>query len=160
MNGNNHVHHLHQSQRLQVFSQQRRNQNGKPRYYFAKEHKGEPIDKVPQGYEIEESINRIVSLVKSHPKLTRMKKPSAWKMRSRAIPKRGIIVLQSRTIKLLSMKALADEWIVFGLKKHSPLESVFFRVRPLGAILNALRNAHELRLVYSVGGNRRLWQRL
>ncbi len=69
MNGNNHVHHLHQSQRLQVFSQQRRNQNGKPRYYFAKEHKGEPIDKVLQGYEIEESINRIVSLVKSHPKL-------------------------------------------------------------------------------------------
>ncbi len=69
MNGNNHVHHLHQPQRLQVFSQQRRNQNGKPRYYFAKEHKGEPIDKVSQGYEIEERINGIVSLVKSHPKL-------------------------------------------------------------------------------------------
>jgi hypothetical protein len=42
---------------------------GKPRYYFAKVQKGEPVDEVPQGYEIEESVNGIVSLVKFRPKL-------------------------------------------------------------------------------------------
>ncbi|MDI6770499.1 MAG: hypothetical protein QMD04_12610 [Anaerolineales bacterium] len=42
---------------------------GKPRYTFAREQKGEPIDEVPQGYEIEESVNGIVSLVKVRPKL-------------------------------------------------------------------------------------------
>ncbi|MFZ5822425.1 MAG: hypothetical protein ACOYYJ_21245 [Chloroflexota bacterium] len=42
---------------------------GKPRYYFAKEQKGEPVDEVPQGYEIEESVNGVVSLVKVRPKL-------------------------------------------------------------------------------------------
>ena len=42
---------------------------GKPRYYFAKEQKGEPVDEVPQGYEIEESVNAVVSLVKFRPKL-------------------------------------------------------------------------------------------
>jgi hypothetical protein len=42
---------------------------GKPRYYFAKEQKGESVDEVPQGYEIEESVNAVVSLVKVRPKL-------------------------------------------------------------------------------------------
>lgn len=42
---------------------------GKPRYYFAKEQKGEPVEEVPQGYEIEESVNAIVSLVKVRVKL-------------------------------------------------------------------------------------------
>src|SRR3990172_11767475 len=42
---------------------------GKPRYYFAREQKNEPVDEVPQGYEIEESVTGIVSLVKFRPKL-------------------------------------------------------------------------------------------
>jgi hypothetical protein len=42
---------------------------GKPRYYFAREQKGEPVDEVPQGYEIQESVNGVVSLVKVCPKL-------------------------------------------------------------------------------------------
>lgn len=42
---------------------------GKPRYTFAREQKGEPVDEVPQGYEIEESVNAVVSLVKVRPKL-------------------------------------------------------------------------------------------
>ena len=42
---------------------------GKPRYYFAREQKNEPVDEVPLGYEIEESVNGIVSLVKFRPKL-------------------------------------------------------------------------------------------
>jgi hypothetical protein len=42
---------------------------GKPRCYFAKEQKVEPIDEIPQGYEIEESVNAVVSLVKVRPQL-------------------------------------------------------------------------------------------
>lgn len=42
---------------------------GKPRYYFAKEQKGEPVDEIPQGYEIEESVNAVVSLVKVRARL-------------------------------------------------------------------------------------------
>jgi hypothetical protein len=44
---------------------------GKPRYYFAREQKDEPVEKIPAGYEIEESVNAIVSLVKARPQLIR-----------------------------------------------------------------------------------------
>jgi hypothetical protein len=44
---------------------------GKPRYYFAREQKDEPVEKIPAGYEIEESVNAIVSLVKVRQKLIR-----------------------------------------------------------------------------------------
>jgi hypothetical protein len=40
---------------------------GKTRYYFAREPKGEPVKKVPQGYEISESVNGVVSLAKARP---------------------------------------------------------------------------------------------
>ena len=42
---------------------------GKPRYYFAREQKGQPVEEIPAGYEIEESVNAVVSLVKSRPQL-------------------------------------------------------------------------------------------
>jgi hypothetical protein len=41
---------------------------GKPRYYFAREPKGEPVQEIPEGYEIRESVNGIVSLAKARPK--------------------------------------------------------------------------------------------
>ena len=44
---------------------------GKPRYYFAREQKDEPVEEIPAGYEIGESVNAIVSLVKARPKLIR-----------------------------------------------------------------------------------------
>lgn len=40
---------------------------GKTRYYFAKEQKGDPLDEVPEGYSIRESVNGLVSLVKTRP---------------------------------------------------------------------------------------------
>jgi hypothetical protein len=35
---------------------------GKPRYYFAREIKGEPVEQIPDGYAITESVNGVVSL--------------------------------------------------------------------------------------------------
>ncbi len=40
---------------------------GRPRYYFAREPQGDPIEQIPEGYTISESINGIVSLVKARP---------------------------------------------------------------------------------------------
>ena len=40
---------------------------GKPRYYFAREPREQPLDEIPGGYEIGESVNGIVSLVKKRP---------------------------------------------------------------------------------------------
>lgn len=42
---------------------------GKPRYYFAREIKDEPVDEIPDGYEISESVNGVVSLAKKRPAL-------------------------------------------------------------------------------------------
>ena len=38
---------------------------GKPRYYFAREPKDAPLDHIPEGYAISESVNGIVSLSKA-----------------------------------------------------------------------------------------------
>jgi hypothetical protein len=38
---------------------------GKPRYYFAREPQGDPLEQIPKGYTISESVNGIVSLVKA-----------------------------------------------------------------------------------------------
>jgi hypothetical protein len=46
---------------------QGRTKTGKPRYYFARQPKGEPLEEIPQGWEISESINGVVSLVKKRP---------------------------------------------------------------------------------------------
>jgi hypothetical protein len=50
---------------------------GKPRYTFAREQKNEPVDVLPDGYEIEESINGVVSLLKSRPRLISMEEVAA-----------------------------------------------------------------------------------
>jgi hypothetical protein len=45
---------------------------GKPRYFFAREpDKGEPVEAIPEGYEIVESVNGVVSLAKARPALIR-----------------------------------------------------------------------------------------
>jgi hypothetical protein len=45
--------------------------SGKPRYYFAREPKGVLVQEIPEGYEIRESVNAIVSLAKIRPTLIR-----------------------------------------------------------------------------------------
>ncbi len=42
---------------------------GKLRYYFARDARDEPVDQLPEGYAITESVNGIVSLTKSRPSL-------------------------------------------------------------------------------------------
>jgi len=42
---------------------------GKPRFYFSREQKGEPLEEIPEDYKITESVNGIVSLSKIRPKV-------------------------------------------------------------------------------------------
>jgi hypothetical protein len=44
---------------------------GKPRYYFAREQKGEPVEAIPEGYRVGESVNGLVFLEKDRPMLIR-----------------------------------------------------------------------------------------
>jgi hypothetical protein len=44
-----------------------RTETGKPRYFFAREPRGEAVDSVPEGYQIAESVDGVVSLVKQRP---------------------------------------------------------------------------------------------
>ncbi len=44
---------------------------GKPRYYVAQEPKGEPVPEMPEGYEIRESVNGVVSVARARPHLLR-----------------------------------------------------------------------------------------
>jgi hypothetical protein len=41
---------------------------GKPRYYFSRNESGNPVEEIPEGYEISESINGVVSLARERPK--------------------------------------------------------------------------------------------
>jgi len=42
---------------------------GKPRYYFALEPKATLVDRLPDGYEVQESVNGVVSLIRFQPNL-------------------------------------------------------------------------------------------
>ena len=50
---------------------------GKPRYYFAREPKGEPVEQIPEGWKISESVNGRVSLVKDRPAQIRLEEVEA-----------------------------------------------------------------------------------
>ena len=50
---------------------------GKPRYYFSREPKDEPVEQIPEGYAISESVNGIVSLSKERPSQIRAEEVEA-----------------------------------------------------------------------------------
>jgi len=56
-NRKGHIYHLCQG----------RTKTGKPRYYFARQPTGQPVAEIPADWEISESVNGVVSLVKKRP---------------------------------------------------------------------------------------------
>lgn len=60
---------------------------GKPRYYFAREPKGEAVEQTPEGYRIYESVNGIVSLVKDRPQLIPPEDVAAVEAALKRLPK-------------------------------------------------------------------------
>ena len=55
--------------RVTYYLCQGRTKTGKVRYYFAREPQSVPVNKIPEGYTIRESVNGIVSLAKIQPAL-------------------------------------------------------------------------------------------
>jgi hypothetical protein len=62
---------------------------GKPRFFFAREPKGEPVDAVPAGYHIEESVNGVVSLARERPQVITSAELAAVEAAVQRHPKRG-----------------------------------------------------------------------
>jgi hypothetical protein len=62
---------------------------GRPRYYFARQQKDEPVEEIPPGYQIEESVNAIVSLVKTRPQLILPEESASVETALRRHPKAG-----------------------------------------------------------------------
>ena len=60
---------------------------GKPRYYFARESKGEAVEEIPAGFRISESVNGIVSLVRDRPPQIRPEEVAAVEAALRRHPK-------------------------------------------------------------------------
>ena len=50
---------------------------GKSRYFFAREPKGVPVDEIPEGFEIRESVNAVVTLARIRPALIRPEETAA-----------------------------------------------------------------------------------
>ncbi|NTU63901.1 MAG: hypothetical protein HGB05_11010, partial [Chloroflexi bacterium] len=62
---------------------------GKPRYYFAREVQDEPVEQIPEGYTISESVNGIVSLSKTQASQLRADEINAVKAAVARHPKRN-----------------------------------------------------------------------
>lgn len=60
---------------------------GKTRYYFARELKSAPVEEIPDGYQVEESVNGIVSLVKARPQLILPEELACVESALRKLPK-------------------------------------------------------------------------
>ena len=73
---------------------------GKPRYFFAREPKGEAINAIPEGYQIEESVNGIVSLAKDRPRLIAPEETTAVEAALKRHPKGVTIASASNTTRL------------------------------------------------------------
>ena len=55
------------SKGVTYFLCQGKTKKGKPRFFFAREAKGEPVEEIPEGYVIRESVNGVVSLARERP---------------------------------------------------------------------------------------------
>jgi hypothetical protein len=63
----NYARHLQQPQRGPYTLCWGVTETGKPRYYFARQPKGQPVEEIPEGFRISESVNGRVSLVRDRP---------------------------------------------------------------------------------------------
>lgn len=98
---------------------------GKPRYYFSREPEGTPVEEIPVGYTIRESVNAIVSLVKARPAL----------LREEEIAEVQAAVQQHRQAKLYRVDAQAKRITIYehvGPDMRDLLKSLATELRTSG----------------------------
>lgn len=82
---------------------------GRPRYYFARDTKDEPLEQIPEGYEIEESVNGIVSLVKARPQLILPEEIAAVESALKKHPKSKSYRLAVKSDKIIIYEAIGPD---------------------------------------------------
>ncbi|MFZ5880567.1 MAG: hypothetical protein ACOY0R_14465 [Chloroflexota bacterium] len=117
---------------------------GKPRYYFAREQKDEPVEEIPAGYEIDESVNAIVSLVKARPQLIHPGESASVKSALKRHPRAGnyrvaiksdqVIIYEGIGVGMDSLRSLlglaglnmegAEEGLQAALDRHTQFTPV------------------------------------
>jgi hypothetical protein len=92
---------------------------GKPRYYFARQPKGEPVEEIPPGYKISESVNGIVSLAKDRPPLIRTGEAAAVETEVNQHPKsrRYRVAVKHDRIEVYEMSGPETETLVETLSQ-------------------------------------------
>lgn len=86
---------------------------GKARYTFSRHPKGEPVEVLPDGYHVEESVNGIVSLVKTRPPLVRPEEIGRLEAALKQNPKGGNYRLAAKKDQIIVYEAVgggAKEW--------------------------------------------------
>lgn len=106
---------------------------GKPRYYFAREPKGEPVEQIPEGFKISESVNAIVSLVRDHPVLVRPEESAAVEAAVRRHPKshKYRVSVKHDRIEIYEMIGPDAEELAAGLAQEGfAIPALADRLRP------------------------------
>jgi len=92
---------------------------GKPRYYFARQPKGEPVEDIPEGWKISESVNGRVSLVKDRPAQIRLKEVEAVEAAVQRHPKahRYRVAVKHNRIEVYERVGLGTEELIAELRE-------------------------------------------
>jgi hypothetical protein len=83
---------------------------GKPRYFFAREIKGEPVERIPDGYTITESVNGVVSLSKMQASQLREEEINAVKAAVARHPKRKRYRVNARPKRIEIYEAVGPDY--------------------------------------------------
>jgi len=82
---------------------------GKPRYYFAREPQGQPVEQLPEGYDIRESVNGVVSLAKTRPNLIRPEETAVVEAALRKHPKRYRYGVDTRSDQIVVFEKMGAD---------------------------------------------------
>jgi hypothetical protein len=96
---------------------------GKPRYYFRREPKGQPVEEIPPGFRINESVNGIVSLVRDRPAQILREEVAAVKAVLQRHPKSDNyrVAVKRNRIEVYERIGPDAEELIAALAQHVPL---------------------------------------
>jgi hypothetical protein len=117
---------------------QGRSKTGKPRYYFARELKGEPLEAIPQGWKIQESPNGIVSLVRDRPAQIRPEEVAVVDATLRRHPKAGNyrLAVKGKQIEVYERVGPDADELAAALGKHGMGALVAARMDALREVMD------------------------
>ena len=107
---------------VQYFLCQTVTKAGQTRYYFARQPKGEPLEKVPAGHKIVESVNGIVSLARDVPSPIRPEELAIVETAVRRLPKTHNYRVSARKkrIEVYELVAPDVDKLIQGLSRIDP----------------------------------------